>query len=221
MTSNFSFLGSVPASFPLQETISNFSSFLSQRRDSITYFKDLQDQPCLFPDKALDIIYTLPTYCDLPLSHPILKTIEFHVINPYTSPIPPHQDGFYHSKQGISGGKILLSLDSLDCNSGGLSFVVEDNNRPIISHTCSDRVNFSSTVNESIFSTNIISPEYTPGSMSYHSFSSIHFSSWNLTRRTSMFLVFRYEDEFSAPDPRLLSCYKQIISTVSQCQDTN
>ena len=111
-----------------------------------------------------------------------LCQVELHVLLKNGDSIPHHQDNFYHCTDPKDGVKILVPLNNLNLNSGGLIYLNTNRDFKTIKHISSSIQNFSSYIpHKYIDSLNLEekSYEYNPGDISYHFYSSIHYGLGN------------------------------------------
>ena len=81
----------------------------------------------------------------------VLQNIELHYLPPCSSPIPPHQDNFYHCLEGGEGLKVLIPLTNLNANTGGLYFLDCPSSVGVLPHHPSNVNNFSSYISADVF----------------------------------------------------------------------
>ena len=141
----------------------------------------------------------------------VLESVELHYLPPHSSPIPPHQDNFYHCLEGGEGLKVLIPLTNLNANAGGLYFLDCPSSVGVFPHHPSNINNFSSYIPADIFD-ELDYPSstynYRLGDASYHLLNSVHFSTGNQSEHDAMFLVFRYNPEGILPSLSMLERYK-------------
>lgn len=140
-----------------------------------------------------------------------LKVTELHLQYPGCKSIPPHQDNFYHCVSFDKTLKILVPLQKLNPNNGGLIYADVDYSYPILEHIPSKISGFSSFIeNIEYFSKSFNETKYfyELGDCSYHFGNSIHRSNGNKTKDLSMFLVYRFESNFSIIDKNLQKKYE-------------
>ena len=152
-----------------------------------------------------------------------LKVTELHVQLPKCEKIPPHQDNFYHCVDYDKSLKILIPLQEMDLNNGGLIYADIQYDYPILKHNPSSIPGFSSFISESEYfkknfkETNYI---YKLGDCSYHFGNSIHRSIGNKTNLETLFLVFRFEVKNSEININLQKqyndCFKQHQDLISK-----
>ncbi len=148
----------------------------------------------------------------LQCDNPNLCSIELHVQLPGGSPIPPHQDNFYHCINPEKGLKILIPLQPMNSEEGALSFLNCDNKFDVLEHSPSLLENFSSYIKSSIVNKlNLTETTYSYeiGDSSYHFLNSIHFSNGNKTDKNIIFLVYRFQDPSASIDKEMLSKYEK------------
>ncbi len=159
----------------------------------------------------------------LKINNPELSSIELHIQRSYCEPIPPHQDNFYHCIDYDKGLKILVPLQDLSIDNGGLVFVNKKIDQPVLKHSPSKIQNFSAFIDKNIF--NQINKEYVffdlkCGDASYHFINSIHCSYGNKTSKDSMFIVFRYQYPNAIIDKvaekNYQECYKKHLHFIGQ-----
>lgn len=154
---------------------------------------------------------------------PKLCAIELHIQKKQGIPIPPHQDNFYHCVEPEDSIKILIPLNPLNKDNGGLFFINSDVNFPVLDHVPSKVKNFSSYIDKSVMRTvkkNALSYDYQIGDASYHFVNSIHFSEGNKTNKDSLFLVFRYQKRNAKSIPFMQeiydNCYKKHLRFIEE-----
>ena len=130
---------------------------------------------------------------------------------PNCKPIPPHQDNFYHCVPFDKTLKILVPLQSLNNENGGLTFANSDYQIEIYDHTPSDLKGFSSFIKEDLYKSKNFKEttyNYSKGDCSYHFGNSIHRSNGNKSSELSMFIVFRIESKDAEIDKNCLKRYQ-------------
>ena len=128
--------------------------------------------------------------------NPILCATELHIQRAKCKPIPPHQDNFYHCIDPEKGLKILVPLQDLTVNNGGLIFLDYNNLDPVLKHSPSNIKNFSAYIDKDTFrKVNKIENSYDlkRGDSTYHFINSIHYSKGNRTNKDSLFIVYRFQ----------------------------
>ena len=155
----------------------------------------------------------------LNINNPELCSVELHIQRANCKAIPPHQDNFYHCIDYDKGLKILIPLQDLSIDNGGLVFVNKLIDQPILKHSPSKIPNFSAYIDQNTF--NILGKDIIPynlkvGDASYHFINSIHYSLGNKTSQDTMFLVFRYQVPDAKIDKsaekRYQECYQQHLN---------
>ena len=151
---------------------------------------------------------------DLLLSNDIkLENIELHYLPPFSEPIPPHQDNFYHCIEGGQGLKILIPFGELSSENGGLFFLNCPSKIGVLQHSASSIKNFSSFILPNILDKldyQKTSYCYQPGDASYHLLNSVHYSHGNRSQLETVFLVFRYQASWACESPELLKAYRNV-----------
>ena len=125
-----------------------------------------------------------------------LEAIELHIQRANCAPIPPHQDNFYHCIDPDKGLKVLIPLDNLSPTNGGLIYLDNDINYPILDHIPSNIENFSAIIEDRLFNklrSKKSSYELNIGDSVFHFMNSIHYSLGNSTSKDSLFLVYRFQ----------------------------
>jgi hypothetical protein len=143
-----------------------------------------------------------------------LESVELHYLPTHSSPIPPHQDNFYHGIEGGEGLKILIPLVDFTPESGGLYFLDCPTKIGILRHIPSKVKNFSSYIEPQIFQNlgyQSTAYEYKIGDASYHLLNSVHFSRGNRSKHATMFLVFRFQSLWVRQSPHLLKNYRDVF----------
>ena len=126
-----------------------------------------------------------------------LMNVELHYMPTGSSPIPPHQDNFYHCVADGAGLKFLVPFSELSINNGGLVFLDCNSSIGVQPHSPSNIRNFSSFISDDLIRLlpfSCTSYNYKVGDISYHLLNSIHYSYGNQGKPV-MFLVFRYQPE--------------------------
>ena len=139
-----------------------------------------------------------------------LENIELHILEPTAKPIPPHQDNFYHAIQDGDGLKILIPLNKLDTNCGGLHFYNVPKEFGILEHKASATENFSSYIDEEDLGSvyvGITKYRYQEGDASYHFLNNIHFSTGNKSQKDTAFFVVRYHRKTVKIDQERVEIY--------------
>ena len=162
--------------------ISNYSPLISENFEYVN---------SIINERILLIISNL-----LKVKNPLLCATEIHIQRSDCLAIPPHQDNFYHCIDKRKGLKILVPLQDLNIDNGGLIFCDNDVDQPLINHSPSQIKNFSAFIEENTFKKikkNVISFDLKFGDCSYHFMNSIHYSLGNKTPNDTLFLVFRFQ----------------------------
>ena len=170
--------------------------FLEGKKKEENYFY-LNDESLFNEIKNLEEFFLKDVKSLLNTKIPVLKAIELHVQKAKCQKIPPHQDNFYHCLDPNMGLKILLPLQELNLENGGLIFLDCDINFSIQIHKPSKVKNFSSEIEEhqlKKINESTTTYKYHIGDASYHFLNSLHYSMGNKTNKDSMFLVFRYQN---------------------------
>ncbi len=158
---------------------------------------------------------------------PKKEAIELHIQRPGCEAIPFHQDNFYHClKNPEDGLKILIPLNNLTKENGGLGFANCEIQYPVLPHLPSRIRNFSSYIEENEIKRKDLKYtfyDYEVGDISYHYINSIHFSHGNNTPLNSLFLVFRYqipnaEINYEA-QKKYNECYKKYLLILKSNQN--
>lgn len=152
-----------------------------------------------------------------------LMATELHIQTPKCERIPHHQDNFYHCTQFDKSLKVLIPLNELNSDNGGLIFLNTDISIPVQKHVASKVLNFSSFIPISQInklSASETSYEYEIGDASHHFINSIHFSSGNKTNSLSMFIVMRFNtfDYYIDKEAKLKyeNCYKEHLLNIKK-----
>lgn len=133
----------------------------------------------------------------LKVKKPLLCATELHIQRARCIPIPPHQDNFYHCIEYNKGLKILIPLQNLSSNNGGLTFIDTKYDFPVLDHSPSSIRNFSAYINKDTFCKikgKRISYDLNVGDSTYHFLNSIHFSLGNQTSEDILFLIYRFQN---------------------------
>ena len=77
--------------------------------------------------------------------------VEMHVLRKGSSPIPPHQDNFYHCTESDKSLKILIPLQKFNQENGALMYRNCEYDFPVLGHFPSKIENFSSFIKEADF----------------------------------------------------------------------
>lgn len=140
-----------------------------------------------------------------------LENVELHYLPPFSTPIPPHQDNFYHCIEGGEGLKLLIPFTEFSPENGGLFFLDCPSEIGVLHHSPSRVNNFSCYIVPEILQRldyPIIAYSYRPGDASYHLLNSIHFSNGNRSKSAALFLVYRYHAKWVSQSPALLKHYQ-------------
>ena len=125
-----------------------------------------------------------------------LEQVELHILLKNGSPIPHHQDNFYHCISPEDSLKILIPLQPLNKLSGALGFMNCNHTFETLNHIASSIKNFSAFIEDKDFKGlkyDYTFYDYKTGDSSYHFVSSVHYSDGNKTNKDSYFLVFRFQ----------------------------
>ena len=97
--------------------------FLKKQRQFSNYYKI--DEKNIFNPKEI-ISQKIVNNISLLLkdNNPELCAIELHIQKRKGDPIPPHQDNFYHCVKPEESIKILIPLNPLNKDNGGLFFLI-------------------------------------------------------------------------------------------------
>ena len=164
-----------------------------------------------FPDSVLESIKALLDSREI-----TLENIELHYLPPSSSPIPLHQDNFYHAIQEGIGLKIFVPLCDMTKESGALIFADCYSSIGTLEHQPSNVDNFSSYIDQNLYKslkTTETSYAYLIGDVSYHFLNSIHYSLGNTSSSPSKFLVFRFHSAYSHVSDLLLENYKKCYAS--------
>ena len=180
----------------IKSTYKKCNIFLEGKKKEENYFY-LNDESLFDEIKYLEEFFLKDVKSLLNTKIPVLKAIELHIQKAKCQKIPPHQDNFYHCIDPNMGLKILVPLQELKLENGGLIFLDCDINFSIQSHKPSRVKNFSSEIEEiqlKKIKKSTTSYEYHIGDVSFHFLNSLHYSMGNKTNKDSIFLVFRYQN---------------------------
>ena len=144
-----------------------------------------------------------------------LHNIELHCLPPFSSPIPAHQDNFYHCIPNGAGMKFLIPLNRLSIKTGALSYLDCRSSIGILPHFPSKVKNFSAYIPDNVLDKlgySYTSYEYLPGDASYHLLNSIHRSYGNKSDETTFFIVIRYQSSMASESLKMTKdsedCYQ-------------
>jgi len=163
----------------------NFDNYFSHIDEEITEIKDLLTKKF---HSNLEILLKTRKYK--------ICNVEMHVLRKGSSPIPPHQDNFYHCTEFDKSLKILIPLQKFNKENGALMYLDCEADFPILRHFPSEIKNFSSFIKKGDLKKNHLKwslYDYEIGDGSYHFLNNVHFSNGNLTSKKSVFLVYRFE----------------------------
>ena len=206
----------------IKEANSLCKDFINTRNEKANYYGDIQEKinglTRIISEQVTINVKDL--LCTDSIS---LDTVELHLQALGCEAIPHHQDNFYHCTEYNKSLKVLIPLNQLNINNGGLIFLDTEVNFPVLKHEASSVRNFSSYIPiQEINKLNFSSTEYeyNIGDASYHFINSIHFSKGNKTNNDSLFLVFRYSSIGSKLDKnaqqKYEECYKKHLSKLKQ-----
>ena len=149
--------------------------------------------------------------------------VELHVQRSNCRPIPPHQDNFYHCIDPRKGLKILIPLQKLSTFNGGLIYLDNEIDFPVLNHSASKIENFSAYIEEESFSklkNKQTSYDLELGDSVFHFLNSIHFSLGNNSTTDSMFLVYRFQCNNSKinklAEKNYLECYELHLQNLKE-----
>ena len=169
--------------------------FLSQNPQISNYSPSILED-CEYVNSIINQNIMLIVSDLLKVKKPFLCATELHIQRSGCLAIPPHQDNFYHCIDKRKGLKILVPLQDLNINNGGLLFIDDDIDQPLLNHSPSQIKNFSAFIEDNSFKQikkNLITFDLKFGDCSYHFMNSIHYSLGNKTLNDTLFLVFRFQ----------------------------
>lgn len=166
-----------------------------------------------YPELAALIPPNIMSYARIKLESDsvCLHNIELHCLPSCSSPIPPHQDNFYHCIPNGAGLKFLIPLTRLSTETGALSYLDCNSSIGILTHSPSKIKNFSAYIPDNVLNKleySYTSYEYLPGDASYHLLNSVHYSHGNKSHETTFFIVIRYQSSEVSESLKMIKKYK-------------
>lgn len=143
-----------------------------------------------------------------------LASSEMHIRWPNCEAIPPHQDNFYHCFQDIKSFKILIPISKFEHPNAYLNYAKVKICQKTLNHIASSTPAFSSYIPKEIISNldlQWINYKFNLGDIIWHSINSIHYAEQNLTNNKTVFLVFRFDNEDSIIDKKMLNKYNEVF----------
>ena len=182
-----------------------------------TYVSDLQD---VIPEIVNIYNHDLRRSC-IEITKPCgmgaeLKAIELHTRQSHGESIPYHQDNFYHCIKSGRGLKLLLALDDMGEDEGGLVYVNASARFRVLEHIPSRIKGFSSMIEDG--EGKRIEEEFGStayrlrrGEVAYHFLNNVHRAGTNKSSLKRQFIVFRVEASGECEDRIMRERYERVV----------